>query len=596
MRQFLIIAAFVGVAFVGTWLQAQQAAEAPVVPPREGKRETVQLFNGRDLTGWKGHEKYWSVQDGEIVGKNSDPVKVSTYLLSERKFSDFRLVFDFKLAQSEVHSGIALWGRLAPEQGDPYTYAGHLVMFPSNYGFFDLYGRRGILNNAAIAKPVGKQHDWNHMEILAQGNRIRFVLNGKLISDWREPLPETIREAPIGLQLHSNKATQEVRFKNLKLETFPEDKLVTLAANQSPANKESGMYRLYIGTYTGPKSKGIYQLELDGATGKLGPVTLAAETPNPSFVAIHPSRRYLYAVNELAKYEGESAGSISAFAIESGDGRLKLLNARGSRGAAPCHLVVDAAGKNVLFANYTGGSIGVLPIQNDGRLAEMSSFVQHRGKGATPRQSTPHAHSINLDAANRFALVADLGLDQVLVYRYDGTAGKLAPNDPPFAKVAPGAGPRHLAFHPSGKFAYVINEISCTVTAFSYDAAKGELSELQSISTLPESSGAKNSTAEVVVHPSGKFLYGSNRGHDSIAVFAIDPSTGKLTAAGHQGEGIQTPRNFVIEPGGRFLLVANQAGDNLLVFRIDPNTGALTPTGNRAEVGSPVCIRMLPLP
>lgn len=595
MRHIRHIAAFLSVVLVNAWLQAQQA-EAPVVPPRAGQRETIELFNGRDLKGWQGHEKYWSVQDGEIVGKNSDPVKVSTYLLSERNFSDFRLVFDFKLAQSEVHSGIALWGRLAPEQGDPFTYAGHLVMFPSNYGFYDLYGRRSILNNAAIAKPVGKQHDWNHMEILAQGNRIRFVLNGKLISDWREPLPETIRKAPIGLQLHSNKAPQEVRFKNLKLETFPEDKLVTLAANQPATNKEDAMYRLYIGTYTGPKSKGIYQLELDAATGKLGPVTLAVETPNPSFVAIHPSHRFLYAVNELAKYEGESAGSVSAFTIESGDGRLKLLNTRGSQGAAPCHVAVDAAGKNVLFANYTGGSIGAFPIESDGQLAEISSFVQHHGKSVTPQQSGPHAHSINLDAANRFALVADLGLDQVLVYRFDSAAGQLAPNNPPFAKLAPGAGPRHLAFHPSGKFAYVINEISSTVTAYGYDAAKGQLSELQTISTLPAGSTAKNSTAEVVVHTSGKFLYGSNRGHDSIAVFAIDPSTGKLTAAGHQSEGIQTPRNFVIEPGGRFLLVANQAGDSLLAFRIDPQSGGLTPTGSRAEVGSPVCIRLLPLP
>jgi 6-phosphogluconolactonase len=294
-------------------------------------------------------------------------------------------------------------------------------------------------------------------------------------------------------------------------------------------------------------------------------------------------------------WPNENAGSVSAFAIESGDGRLRLLNARSSKGAAPCHVAVDAGGKHVLFANYTGGSVGVLPIESDGRLAEMSSFVQHQGKSVSPRQSEPHAHSINLDAANRFACVADLGLDQVLVYRYEGAAGKLTPNDPPFAKLAPGAGPRHFAFHPGGKFAYVINEISSTVTALAYDAAKGQLSELQTISTLPEGSTAKNSTAEVVVHPSGKFLYGSNRGHNSIAVFAIDTATGKLTAAGHQGEGIQTPRNFTIEPGGRVLLVANQAGDSLLTFRIGPQTGALTPTGYRAEVGSPVCIRMLPL-
>jgi hypothetical protein len=202
--------------------------QAPVVPPREGKRETVELFNGQDLTGWVGHKKLWSVHDGVIIGKNTEPVPVSTYLLTERKFSDFRLVFDFKLARSEMHSGIAMWGRVAPEKGDPYTYAGLLVMFPSGYGFYDLYGRTGIHDNAARARKVGKQHDWNHIEILAQGNRVRFALNGVLISDWREPLPDRIHEAPIGLQLHQNNQPQQVEFKNLTLETFPEDKLVTL--------------------------------------------------------------------------------------------------------------------------------------------------------------------------------------------------------------------------------------------------------------------------------------------------------------------------------------------------------------------------------
>jgi hypothetical protein len=202
--------------------------DAPIVKPREGKREEIKLFNGKDLTGWEGHEKYWSVEDGVIVGKNTDKVPVSTYLLTKRKFSDFRLVFEAKLAKSEMHSGIAMWGRVAPEKGDKYTYAGHLVMFPSGYGFYDLYGRNMIHHNAKEAQKVGKQHDWNKMEILAQGNRIRFVLNGVLISDWRDPKPETIKEAPIGLQLHSNTVPQEVQFKGLVLETFPEDRLTTV--------------------------------------------------------------------------------------------------------------------------------------------------------------------------------------------------------------------------------------------------------------------------------------------------------------------------------------------------------------------------------
>ena len=211
---------------------AEDKKEPPIVAPREGKREMIKLFDGKDLTGWEGHEKYWSVKEGVIIGKNTENVPVSTYLLTKRKFSYFRLVFEFKLAQSEMHSGIAMWGRVAPEKGDKYTYAGHLVMFPSGYGFYDLYGRQMIHHNVDKAKKLGKQHDWNRMEILAQGNRIRFVLNGELISDWREPLPDRIKEAPIGLQLHSNKEPQEVQFKNLVLETFPEDRLTTLKSGR----------------------------------------------------------------------------------------------------------------------------------------------------------------------------------------------------------------------------------------------------------------------------------------------------------------------------------------------------------------------------
>jgi hypothetical protein len=210
---------------------AQDRKESPVVPPRKGEREVVMLFNGKDLDGWEGHEKYWSVKEGVIVGKNTEPVPVSTYLLTKKKYSDFRLVFEFKLAESEMHSGLALWGRVAPEKGDKYTYAGHLVMFPSGYGFYDLYGRQMIHQNADKAKKVGRQHDWNKIEVLAQGNRIRFVLNGVLISDWREPKPDLIKEAPVGLQLHSNKVPQEVQFKGLVLEAFPEDKLTTLKAD-----------------------------------------------------------------------------------------------------------------------------------------------------------------------------------------------------------------------------------------------------------------------------------------------------------------------------------------------------------------------------
>ncbi len=201
---------------------------APVVPPREGKSETIKLFNGKNLDGWVGHPQLWSVKDGVIVAKNTEPIKVSTYLLTKRNFSDFRLTATVKLVQSEMHSGIAFWGRNAPEHGDPYTYAGHLVMFPSNWGMYDLFGRNGLPVDAKPAKMVGKQHDWNDLEILAQGNRVRVVVNGKPVVDWRDPQPERIHEGPIGLQLHSNREPQEVHFKDLVLTTFPENKLTTV--------------------------------------------------------------------------------------------------------------------------------------------------------------------------------------------------------------------------------------------------------------------------------------------------------------------------------------------------------------------------------
>lgn len=205
------------------------APPAPLVPPREGKSETITLFDGKTLDGWEGHGSHWSVNDGAIVGKNDEPVKVSTYLLTKAKYSDFRLTATVKLVESEMHSGIAFWGRLAPEQGDPYTYAGHLVMFPSNWGMYDLYGRKGLPVDTAPAKKVGKQHDWNDLEILAQGNRVRVAVNGTRVIDWRDPEPDRIREGPIGLQLHSNKVPQEVQFKALVLETFPkEDRLLTV--------------------------------------------------------------------------------------------------------------------------------------------------------------------------------------------------------------------------------------------------------------------------------------------------------------------------------------------------------------------------------
>lgn len=351
---------------------------------------------------------------------------------------------------------------------------------------------------------------------------------------------------------------------------------------------------VYVGTYTAGKSKGIYRLALNPATGELKALGATAGVKNPSFLAIHPSQRFLYAVCEVADFSKSGAGGISALAIDPKTGDLTLLNQQSSVGGGPCHLVVDKLGKNVLAANYGGGSVCVLPIAEDGRLAKATSFVQHKGSSADPqRQAAPHAHSINLDAANRFAFVADLGLDKVLVYRFDAKQGTLAPNDPPAASVKPASGPRHFAFHPDGRHAYVINEMNCTVTAFAYDADKGVLKEIQTIATLPRAVAPGDSTAEVQVHPSGKFLYGSNRGHNSIAIFTIDPDTGKLTSAGNQSTEGKTPRNFGIDPSGTFLLAANQDSDTIVVFRIDPKTGKLTPTGHKIEVPMPVCVKFL---
>jgi len=331
-------------------------------------------------------------------------------------------------------------------------------------------------------------------------------------------------------------------------------------------------------------------------TAELSDPVLAGETANPSFLAIHPSGDYLYAVGELGQFGGKRSGAVSAFRIDRPTGKLELLDQQPSRGAGACHLVVDGSGKNVLVANYSGGSIAVLPIPDDGQLDEATAFVQHEGSSVNPRrQKGPHAHSINVAPDNRFAFVADLGLDKVLVYRFDAKNGTLAPNNPAWATVKPGAGPRHFAFHPGGKSAYVINELHSTVTAFAYDARQGVLTERQTLSTLPDGFDGDSTTAEVQVHPSGKFLYGSNRGHDSIAVFAIDGETGRLTLVEHESTQGQTPRNFGIDPTGTFLLAANQKSHTVVIFRIDRDTGELAPTGHKVDVPSPVCVKLIRL-
>jgi 6-phosphogluconolactonase len=371
--------------------------------------------------------------------------------------------------------------------------------------------------------------------------------------------------------------------------------LSTFFATAAPA-EQHGKYIFYVGTYTeeGSKSKGIYAYRFDADTAQITSLGLAAETTNPSFVALHPNGRFLYAVNEVGNYKGPNSGGVSAFSIDHATGKLTFLNEVPSRGADPCYIIVDKTGKYVLVANYTGGSIAVFPVLEDGKLGEASAFVQHTGHGTNPsRQEGPHAHSIDLSPDNRLAMVDDLGLDELLVYKFDSAKASLTPNDPPFAKLDPGAGPRHFALHPSGKFAYVISEMQSTVTAFSNDEKTGTLRRLQTISALPKDFRGENDDAEIQMHSSGNFLYASNRGSDTIAVFAIDPRKGTLTPVEYTPTQGKIPRSFEIDPTGKYLFAANQKSDNIVMFRIDAKTGHLTPTGQVLDVGSPVCVKFL---
>ncbi len=357
-----------------------------------------------------------------------------------------------------------------------------------------------------------------------------------------------------------------------------------------------GKYIFFVGTYTegGTTSKGIYSYSYDAATGEIAPLGLAAEATNPSFLALHPNGKFLYAVNELTDYKGKNAGGVSAFSIDRATGKLTFLNEKRSRGADPCYITVDKTGKYALLANYTGGSVAVFRVQEDGKLGPASAFIQHKGQGPDKkRQDNAHAHSIDLSPDNRFAIVDDLGADVLLVDRFDSTSGDLKPNDPPFARLDPGSGPRHFALHPSGNFGYVISEMKSTVTVFSTDLKAGKLTPVQTISTLPNDFKGPNDAAEIQMHPSGKFLYASNRGHDSIAVFAIDPAKGTLKGIEQVPTQGKTPRSFEIDPTGTLLFAENQGSNNIVIFRIDPNTGRLTPTGKVLEVPSPVCIKFL---
>ena len=361
----------------------------------------------------------------------------------------------------------------------------------------------------------------------------------------------------------------------------------------SPSTEPNPSPRIYIGTYTQTGSRGIYLTTLDLHTGRLAEPVLAAETPGPSFLALHPTRRFLYAVVEQAA--GRETGAIRAFRLDPATGLLTLCGEADSGGRGPCHVMVDAAGRNVLTANYGSGTVAVLPLRPDGGLDAPATVIQHSGAGPNrERQAEPHAHSITLSPDNRFAFAADLGIDKILVYAYDAATSRLQPHNPPFAATHAGAGPRHFAFHPSGRFAYLINELDSTAITYAYAPTNARLTALETVSTLPVGCTTESYPAEVRVHPSGRFLYGSNRGHDSIAVWAIDRASGRLTPLEHPSTGGRWPRHFAIDPTGSFLLAANQHTDNVVIFRIDDNTGRLQPTGQSLTVPAPTCVLFAP--
>ena len=373
---------------------------------------------------------------------------------------------------------------------------------------------------------------------------------------------------------------------------------LSLGAFATPARAaDSGWTAAYVGTYTQGKSKGIYVSHFDPKTGSLSPLELAAETPNPSFLAVSRNRRHLYAVNEISTYEGKPAGSVSAFTVDPASGKLTLLNAQTSGGPGPCHLSLDTDEKRLFVANYGGGSFEVIPILAGGALDKPSWFLQQHGSGLNPqRQEAPHGHFIAMDPSARGVLACDLGLDKVFMFDIDRAKNVLLPHDPPFAQVLPGAGPRHFAYGRNGRFIYVVNELNSTVAVLKYEKHSGSAELIQSISTLPAGFTGETSCAEIAVHPNGKFVYASNRGHDSLAIFSINTRDGKLTLVGHQPTLGKNPRHFEIHPSGRWIIAANGGSNTLAVFAVDPASGLLSQTGPLVEAPIPVCVQFAHFP
>jgi 6-phosphogluconolactonase len=356
----------------------------------------------------------------------------------------------------------------------------------------------------------------------------------------------------------------------------------------------AGSYFVYVGTYTGPKSKGIYAYRHDPKTGNYTPLGVAAEVQNPSWVVTDPRHRFLYAVTEAGN-DGKTHGTISSYSIDAKTGSLKFLNKVDSGGGGACHLVVDQTGKMLFVANYGSGSVASFALHADGSIGDQTGFDQHSGSSVNPqRQKGPHAHEVVLSPDNRFLFVPDLGTDQIKIYRVDAAKATFTPNDPAFVSVKAGLGPRHFTFGHGARFAYLVCEMGSSVVAFSYDAAKGSLSPIQTISTLPPDFTGEDNSAEIEVDRSGRFLYASNRGNDSITVFAVDPSQGTLTKVQVAPTKGNIPRNFAIDPTGKYLLAANQKSDSIVVFAIDPKDGQLKPTGQTMDISAPVCILFVP--
>jgi len=357
--------------------------------------------------------------------------------------------------------------------------------------------------------------------------------------------------------------------------------------NSPPSSTKTCL--VYIGGYTHGRGKGIYLSHFDFSTGSLTTPTLATETANPSFLVVNPNSHFLYAVGENS---GPSNCFVKAFSLEKGSGKLKFLNEQTSGGRGPTHLAVNSAGTCLLVANYGSGSVASLPIRADGTLGPPASVIQHQGSSVDPkRQQGPHAHGVGFDLLGGRALCADLGLDKILVYNVDPVSAALTPNDPPFGSVKPGSGVRHFVFSADGNRLYAINEMFSTITAFNYNLRKGTLTEFQTITTLPDGFTGTNTAAEVAIDPTGRFLYGSNRGTDnSITVYSIDSATGMLTFVQHQSTLGKTPRFICIDPTGNFLLAANQDSNTIVIFRIDPKTGQLTPIGQPVESPNPTSI------